>query len=74
MLPVANGEPVPRDAPPLAAAYQLRVPVQPLAVRFTDPVPQRAAGPPVGAEGPGFMVATTAVLGPSQPAALVQDT
>ena len=50
------------------------MPVQPEAVKLTVPVPQREFGPAVGAPGPGFTVATTSVLGPSQPCALVHDT
>ena len=71
---VTKGEPVPIDEPPLAAAYHLYVPVQPEADILTVPVPQRALGPATGAPGIGLIVAITSVLGPSQPAALVQDT
>ena len=72
---VTNGVPVALATPPLAAAYQLSVPPsQPVAVRLTVPVPQREFGPATGADGIAFTVATTAVLGPSQPAALVHDT
>ena len=74
MLGVVNGEPVPMDEPPLDAAYQVRVPVQPEAVKLTVPGPQRELGPAVGAPGIALTVATTSVLGPSQPAALVHDT
>ena len=74
MLGVVNGEPVPIDAPPLGAAYHFSVPPsQPVAVRLTVPVPQRALGPPVGAPGISFTVATTAVLGDTQ-SPTVQDT
>jgi hypothetical protein len=48
--------------------------VQPVAVKVTDPLPQRELGTPVGATGIGFTVAITSVLGPSQPAALVHET
>ena len=66
--------PVPIELPPLAAAYQFNVPVQPEAPSTTVPVPQREPSVPVGAAGIGFTVAITSVLGPSQPAALVHDT
>ena len=36
--------PVPSDPPPVEAAYQLIVPVEAVAPRVTDPVPQRVAG------------------------------
>ena len=72
---VKNGEPVALAVPPLAAAYHLSVPPsQPVAVRVTVPVPQRELGPAPGASGIAFTVAVTAVLGPSQPSALVHDT
>ena len=74
MLGVTKGEPVAIEAPPLAAAYHFNVPVQPEAVNLTVPSPQRFLGPAVGAPGIAFTVAITSVLGPSQPAALVQDT
>jgi hypothetical protein len=74
MLGVVNGEPVPSDAPPLAAAYQFRVPpVHPVAVRLTVPGPQRKFAPPVGASGIGLTVAVTAVLGDTQ-SPTVQET
>ena len=51
---VTNGEPVALAVPPLAATYQLSVPPsQPVAVRLTVPVPQRAPGPATGADGVG---------------------
>src|SRR5512140_3150743 len=40
MLGVVNDVPVPRDAPPVAAAYQLIVPAEAVAPRVTVPVPQ----------------------------------
>ena len=74
ILGVTNGEPVPIDEPPLDAAYQFNVPVQPDAVKLTVPVPQREFGPAVGAVGIALTVAVTAVLALSQPDALVQET
>jgi hypothetical protein len=66
--------PVNKGEPPVAALYHFKVPVQPVAVKVTDPLPQRELGTPVGATGIGFTVAITSVLGPSQPAALVHET
>ena len=66
--------PVNNNVPPVAALYHFKVPVQPVAVNVTDPLPQRESGTPVGAIGIGFTVAITSVLGPSQPAALVHET
>ena len=37
---MVNDVPVPRDAPPVAAAYQLMVPAEAVAPRVTVPVPQ----------------------------------
>ena len=74
MLGVVKLEPVPSDAPPLAAAYQFRVPpAQPVAVRLTVPGPQRKFAPPAGASGIGLTVAVTAVLGETQ-SPIVHDT
>ena len=44
---VVNVAPVPTEAPPLEAAYQLIVPAEAEAARVTVPVPQRLAGVPV---------------------------
>ena len=75
MLGVVKLVPVPSELPPLEAAYQFNIPpVHPVAFNGTIPVPQRALSIPVGAAGIGLTVATTSVLGPSQPAALVHDT
>ena len=74
ILGVINGEPVPIGEPPLDAAYQFNVPVQPDAVKLTVPVPHRELGPAVGAAGIVLTVATTGVLVLSQPDALVHET
>lgn len=67
--------PVPNELPPLEAAYQFNIPPgHPEAFNCTVPVPQRALSVTVGAAGIGLTVATTSVLGPSQPAALVHET
>jgi hypothetical protein len=67
--------PVPSELPPLEAAYQFNIPPgHPEAFNCTVPVPQRALPVTVGAAGIELTVATTSVLGPSQPAALVHDT
>ena len=44
ILGVVKLVPVPNDVPPVAALYQLIVPVLAAAVKFTVPVPQRLAG------------------------------
>ena len=44
MLGVVNEVPVPRDAPPEDAAYQLIVPAEAVAPRVTVPVPHLEAG------------------------------
>ena len=43
MLGVVNDVPVPKLAPPVAAAYQLMVPALAVAPKVTVPVPQRLA-------------------------------
>ena len=74
MLGVTKGDPVPIDEPPLETLYQLSVPVQPEAESVTVPGPQFDPPVAVGAAGIVFIVATTAVLALSQPAAEVQET
>ena len=54
--------PVPREMPPVAAAYQLIVPAEAVAPRVTVPVPQLDPGVVTVIVGIGFIVATTAVL------------
>ena len=54
--------PVPKDAPPDAAAYQLIVPALAVAPKVNVPVPQRLAGVLPVIVGTAFTVATTAVL------------
>jgi hypothetical protein len=44
MLGVVNDVPVPKLAPPVAAAYQLMVPALAVAPNVTVPAPQRLAG------------------------------
>jgi hypothetical protein len=75
MLGVVKLVPVPKDDPPDEALYQFSVPpAQPDAVNVIVPVPHLEPLVPAGAAGIGFTVAITSVLGPSQPAALVQET
>ncbi len=59
---VVNETPVPSDAPPVAAAYQLIVPADALAPRVTVPVPHTEPGVVPVIAGIGLTVATTAVL------------
>jgi hypothetical protein len=54
--------PVPNDAPPLAAAYQLIVPAEVVAPSVTVPVPHLDAGAVPVIVGIVFIVAVTAVL------------
>ena len=54
--------PVPRLAPPVAAAYQLIIPELAVAPSVTAPVPHLLAGVVVAILGIVFMVAVTAVL------------
>ncbi len=54
--------PVPREAPPVAAAYQLMIPVLAVAPRLTAPVPQVDAGVVPVIDGTSLTVATMAVL------------
>ena len=67
ILGVVNVAPVPREVPPVAAAYQLMVPALAVAASLTVPVPQFAAGVVAVIVGITFTVAITAVL-----AALIQ--
>ena len=59
---VVNEVPVPRLVPPVAAAYQLIVPAEAVAPRFTVPVPQTDPGVVPVIVGTAFTVAITAVL------------
>ena len=54
--------PVPKDAPPVEAAYQLIVPADAVAPKLTVPVPQFDDGVVPVIVGIVFIVATTAVL------------
>jgi len=62
MLGVVKLTPVPRDAPPVEAAYQLIVPAEAVAPRVTVPVPQFELGVVPVMVGIALIVATTAVL------------
>ena len=62
MLGVVNEVPVPSDVPPVAAAYQFKVPALAVAPKVTVPVPQRLAGVVAVTVGMAFTVAITAVL------------
>lgn len=44
MLGVVNELPIPSEVPPEAAAYQLRVPLVPVAPNTNEPVPHPLAG------------------------------
>ena len=59
---MVNVVPVPRDASPVAAAYQLIVPADAVAPRVTVPVPQVDPGVVVVIVGMVFTVAVTADL------------
>ena len=59
---VVNETPVPRDAPPVAAAYQFTVPAEAVAPRVTVPDPQTEPGVVPVIVGTVLTVATTAVL------------
>ncbi len=62
MLGVVNEVPVASDVPPVAAAYQFKVPALAVAPMVTVPVPQRLAGVVAVTVGIAFTVAMTAVL------------
>ncbi len=62
MLGVVNEVPVASDVPPVAAAYQFKVPALAVAPKVTVPVPHIAAGVVAVTVGVVFTVATTAVL------------
>ena len=64
MLGVMKLVPVPKLAPPVAAAYQLMVPAEAVAPKVTVPVPQLLPGVVPLIVGIVFMVAVTAVLVP----------
>ena len=59
---VVNETPVVSAVPPVAAEYQLTVPISDAAARSTVPVPQRDAGVAPVIDGIVFTVAVTAVL------------
>ena len=65
MLGVLNDVPVPKLAPPVAAAYQLIVPALAVAPNVAVPVPQRFAGVVAVMVGGAFTV--TAVVVAVQP-------
>jgi hypothetical protein len=62
MLGVVNDVPVPRLAPPVAAAYQLMVPAEAVAPRVTVPVPHTLPGVVAVIVGTVFTVAIIGVL------------
>jgi hypothetical protein len=66
---VVKEVPVPREAPPVRAAYQLIVPEE-AAPRVTVPVPQREAGVVLVIEGV-VLTTTTVEAVPEQPLASV---
>ena len=57
-----NDPPVLNAVPPVAAEYQLTVPISDAAARITVPAPQRDAGVVPVIDGTVFTVAVTAVL------------
>jgi hypothetical protein len=62
ILGVVNEVPVASNVPPVAAAYQFKVPALAVAPKVTVPVPQRLAGVVAVTVGIAFTVAMTAVL------------
>ncbi len=62
ILGVVNDVPVPKDAPPEDAAYQLIVPALAVAPNATVPVPHLESGVVPVIVGIAFTVAVTAVL------------
>jgi hypothetical protein len=59
---VVKDVPVPNDEPPVDAAYQLIVPAEAVAPKFTVPAPQREPGVVPVMVGMALTVAVTAVL------------
>ena len=59
---VVNVTPVPREDPPVNAAYQLIVPAEAVASKETVPVAQRLSGEVLVIVGIALTVAITAVL------------
>ena len=68
---VVKEVPVPSDAPPVTAAYQLMVPADAVAERATVPVPQRLAGVDAAMVGIALIVAVMEVREPVVQPALV---
>ena len=62
MLGVVNEVPVPSDVPPVAAAYQFKVPALAVAPKVAVPVPQIAAGVVAVTVGMAFTVITELLL------------
>ena len=62
ILGVVNEVPVPREDPPVEAAYQLIMPELDVAPKVTVPVPQRLPGVVDVIVGSGLIVANTDVL------------
>lgn len=54
--------PVPKDDPPVGAAYQFNIPALAVAPKVTVPIPQRLPGVVLVIDGTGFTVAITADL------------
>ena len=71
---VVKEVPVPSDAPPVAAAYQLIVPADAVAERVTVPVPQFEPGVEAVMVGIALIVAVIEVLEPVVQPALVAST
>ena len=66
--------PVETLAPPVADTYHWATPVAQVPANVTVPLPQIAAGVPVGAFGIALIVAVTGVLFDSQPSVVLQLT
>ena len=62
ILGVVKDVPDPNELPPVAAAYQFKVPALAVAPRLTVPASQRDPGVVVEIEGVVFTVAITGVL------------
>ena len=65
ILGVLKEVPVPKDAPPVDAAYQLMVPADAVAPNVKTPGPQLESVVVVATVGIAYTVANTAVLAPA---------
>ena len=74
MLGVVNDVPVDKLVPPVAAAYQFKVPALAVAPKVTVPVPQRLAGVLAVMVGVVFTITATAVDVSLHPLAVLTNT